>query len=314
MAFSREPAVSSHWMPSSFHKGAGAGMSSPKTCSFHRCADTSWAMLITVIPRSLRRPSAIPRGYDQVDPRTATRVPLGHELSGTNPVFDGDPPFAARVFATVPEAGYLVEQITSLGTHLGTHIDVPAHFVPGGARLSDLDESWTLMPLAVFDAPEPGRSITMDDVHAWERRWSPIPSGACVVLRTGHAQLFGTPEYSIQAAGFSADGVSWLFGTRRVRALGSDTFGPDTDSSFAATRTALEAGGVVLANLGPGLNRMRTHGDWISVNAPRPAFSGFPVGVTGFTVPAAAHRPPRADPATASPRPPTEAPPQGPSQ
>ncbi|MCD5349687.1 cyclase family protein [Kineosporia mesophila] len=267
-----------------------------------------------MIPRSLRRPSAIPRGYDQVDPRTATRVPLGHELSGTNPVFDGDPPFAARVFATVPEAGYLVEQITSLGTHLGTHIDVPAHFVPGGARLSDLDESWTLMPLAVFDAPEPGRSITMDDVHAWERRWSPIPSGACVVLRTGHAQLFGTPEYSIQAAGFSADGVSWLFGTRRVRALGSDTFGPDTDSSFAATRTALEAGGVVLANLGPGLNRMRTHGDWISVNAPRPAFSGFPVGVTGFTVPAAAHRPPRADPATASPRPPTEAPPQGPSQ
>lgn len=51
-------------------------------------------------------PRGIPRGYEVVDPRTATRVALWHELSQTN----------------------LVEKVTSMGTHTGTHISAPVHF------------------------------------------------------------------------------------------------------------------------------------------------------------------------------------------
>src|SRR4051812_38322675 len=71
----------------------------------------------------------IPHGYAGVDPRTATRVPLWQELGPSNPIFEGDPEFTAEVFTTIPESGYLLERITSLGTHTGTHISAPAHFV-----------------------------------------------------------------------------------------------------------------------------------------------------------------------------------------
>ncbi|MET0285845.1 MAG: hypothetical protein ABW352_15295, partial [Polyangiales bacterium] len=62
-------------------------------------------------------------------------------------------------------------------------------------------------------------------------------------------------------------------------------FGPDasSDSHFGATHTALRKGGITLENVGPGLARMRPYGDWIAINGARPRFSGFQVGITGFT-------------------------------
>ena len=67
--------------------------------------------------------------------------------------------------------------------------------------------------------------------------------------------------------------------------MGSDTFGPDasSDADFSATSTALDRGGVTVENVGPGLALMRPFGDWVSINGARPRFSGFQMGITGFT-------------------------------
>jgi hypothetical protein len=91
------------------------------------------------------RTGGIPQGYEAVDPRAARRVPLWQGLNASTPIFEGDPPFTSRTFTTIAESGYLLEQITSLGTHTGTHVSAPAHFVEGAPALSQLDESWTLM-------------------------------------------------------------------------------------------------------------------------------------------------------------------------
>src|SRR4051794_21261844 len=96
----------------------------------------------------------LPRGYRDVDPRTARRVPLWQTLSPSDPLFPGDPKFTYRIVNTIAEDGYLLEQITSLGTHTGTHISAPAHFHAGAPYLNQLDESWTLMPLVVLDVRE----------------------------------------------------------------------------------------------------------------------------------------------------------------
>src|SRR5690349_20937395 len=69
--------------------------------------------------------------YWQVDPRTARAVRLGQPLTTDAPLFPGDPPFRWRVWTTVPKSGYLLEQITSLGTHTGTHISAPCPFHVG---------------------------------------------------------------------------------------------------------------------------------------------------------------------------------------
>lgn len=244
--------------------------------------------------------SGIPHGYEQVDPRTARRVPLWQELSETNPLFPGDPPFTFDIFNTIPESGYLLERITSLGTHSGTHISVPAHFIEGAPALSELDESWTLMPLAVIDVRKKVAAtggdfvIEIGALQAFERRFGRIPAGGCVLLLTGFSSHY-TPDvrpgpaddYFDPAPGFSAAAVAWLFESRGIKAVGSDTFGPDasSDENYTATSTALEHGGITVENVGPGLARMRPFGDWVSINGGRPRFSGFQMGITGFTTP-----------------------------
>jgi kynurenine formamidase len=272
--------------------------------------------------RAARSPAAgstIPPGYAAVDPRTATRVPLWQELGPDNPIFEGDPEFTFEIFTTIDDSGYLLERITSLGTHTGTHISAPAHFVEGAKYLSELSESWTLMPLAVIDVRERIEagggdfSLGVADLKRWEKKHGKIPANGCVLLLTGFAEIFGSAvakaagkaaaarkaalkggfqashhapgTYFDPAPGFTGEAAAWLFDQRSIGALGSDTFGPDatSDEDFSATLTTLQKGGITVENVGPGLASMRAHGDWVSINGGRPRFSGFQMGITGFT-------------------------------
>jgi kynurenine formamidase len=246
----------------------------------------------------------IPAGYEQVDPRTAERIPLTMSLRDGVPLYPGDPAFSweVAVDSRTPQhddGGYLLERITSLGTHTASHISAAAHFIVGAPSLSALDEGFTLMPLAVIDVRDRIRtdgadfSVTRDDLLSWEGRHGRIPTGGCVLLLTGYASLFpegsgaDSPYVTTPAPGFTAEAVDWLFVERSIRAIGSDTLGPDAtmDATLQATARTLLHGGITLENVGPGLSRMRPHGDWIAVNGNRPAFGGFQMGFTGFTLP-----------------------------
>jgi DNA-directed RNA polymerase III subunit RPC1 len=247
--------------------------------------------------------STIPPGYHRVDPRTARRVPLTWSLRDGVPLYPGDPAFSWEVATDTrtpahDDGGFLLEHVTSLGTHTSSHISAPAHFVLGAPRLAELDESFTLMPLAVLDvrdriaATGPDFVLTREDVRSWERRHGRVPPGGCVLLLTGYAALFGegrgtsSPYVTTPAPGLAGTTVDWLFDVRSVRAVGSDTLGPDAtaDTTLRATTSALLHGGITLENVGPQLSEMRPHGDWIAVNGNRPPFSGFPMGFTGFTL------------------------------
>lgn len=235
---------------------------------------------------------AIPAGYEDVDPRTARRIPLWHELAPWNPTFPGDPPLTARAWAVVSGGGFAVEQVTSLGTHTGTHVSAPSHAVEGGLALEEVGEAWALMPLVVIDVRERAAAdalrVGTEDLLAWEQRHGEIPRGGCLLLLTGFGERYRPGAgYEKPAPGLTERAVLWLFDVRGVRVVGSDSFGPDAgdDPDFGATRAALSRGGLTVENVGPGLKSMRPRGDWIGINGPRPRWSGFPVGITGFTLP-----------------------------
>jgi kynurenine formamidase len=276
-----------------------AGLAGVPALSVTPAAVAVAAPASSAAPGARRNTERIPAGYAEVDPRTARRVPLWQELSPSNPIFPGDPQFSVRTFATIPESGYLLEQITSLGTHTGTHISAPAHFIEGARFLSQLDEGWTLMPLVSIDVRrrvhDEGGDFSLDvaDLRRWERRHGRIPPDGCVLMLTGFSSHYTqdtrpgpTDDYFDPAPGFTGASVAWLFDHRGIRAVGSDTFGPDasSDADFSATATALAKGGITVENVGPGLAQMRPHGDWVSINGARPHFSGFQMGITGFTV------------------------------
>ena len=254
--------------------------------------------------------------YWSVDPRTAKPVRLGQPLTTGAPIFPGDPPFTWRVWTTVPKSGYLLEQITSLGTHTGTHISAPCHFHVGAPCLVRLPERFfTPRPLVVIDVRAAIQRrhgngdffVGTPDLRRFERRHGRIPPGSYVVLYTGLSRFYHLGnarrpgpmnDYFDDVPGFSGAAVDWLFDERHILGVGADTFGPDAtfDSNFAATTEATGRGGITLENMGPGLASMRAFGDWIELNGPRftttagqrragrPGFSGAQMGMTGFTV------------------------------
>lgn len=190
---------------------------------------------------------------------------LGHVLNEDASIFPGDPKTRIRIAATVAKDGYLVEAIT-LGSHTGTHLDAPAHFIEDGRAVDELSADELVWPVYVIDVrermEEPGSNdfqLSVEDVQAALgldedlELTGQLEENSIVVLITGFEDKFGTEDYHDPIPGFSGAAVQYLF-DQGATALGTDNFGPDasSDELFDATYTALLNDGVVI----PDLNRV----------------------------------------------------------
>lgn len=185
---------------------------------------------------------------------------LGHVFDENASLFPGDPAVIITVVNTIPVDFFLLENV-STGTHTGTHLDSPGHFIDGGRTIDDLDATEFVWPAYVIDvrdriaAEGPDFQLTKQDIKAYERENGEIQPGSMVIIQTGFETKFGTPAYVDDVApGFSEKAVRWLFTKRDIGGLGSDTLGPDatSDVDFLATYTALSFDGVTM----PGLNNL----------------------------------------------------------
>ena len=134
---------------------------------------------------------------------------------------------------------YSVNYISML-EHVGTHVDAPGHFTPGGRLAPELRIDELVTPAVVIDistraADEPDTVVTIDDVRAHEQRHGRIPDGAAVLMNSGWGTRIGDPEAyrgadeagTLHFPGFGADTCEWLLEHRRIRSLGVDTLSLD---------------------------------------------------------------------------------------
>ena len=161
------------------------------------------------------------------------------------PALPGDPPFASapvrRLSAGEP---YNLSRL-AVGSHAGTHLDPPSHFLPDGTTVDALDLATLNGPCWVLDAgPSP------DDVGP--DRLAGVPSGAeRVLLRTRNSARWArTLEFFDDFVGLSVEGAAWLLG-RGVRLVGIDALSIERDPSdrFPVHRALLERGVVILEGL-----------------------------------------------------------------
>jgi arylformamidase len=112
-----------------------------------------------------------------------------------------------------------------LGTHTGTHIDAPRHFIPGGASIDQLPLDLFIGPaeLVDFSHAKPLQEMQVADFERQlgERR----PER--VVLRFDWSDQWGGPRYYAEQPFISEDAAHWLV-ARGVRLLAMDT--PQADS------------------------------------------------------------------------------------
>ncbi len=75
-------------------------------------------------------------------------------ISNDLPVYPGDPGIQIRPTLSIAAGDVCCVSQLSFGTHIGTHVDPPAHFVAGGATLDQLSLDVLIGPARVIDVGE----------------------------------------------------------------------------------------------------------------------------------------------------------------
>ncbi|MBN1892653.1 MAG: cyclase family protein [Clostridiales bacterium] len=136
-------------------------------------------------------------------------------------VFPGDPAVNFEQSSSFPQDVCRVTRL-SLGSHTGTHIDAPSHFLPQGASVTDLDlhcfigEAICVKP-RMERSMKDGRSII--DLSSHQRK--AIREGDRVIFSTGWEEKAGTPEFFIDYPLFSEELIEFLR-KKRLILLGAD--------------------------------------------------------------------------------------------
>ena len=169
-------------------------------------------------------------------------------------VWPGDPPIRITQPSHLDRGDEATVSRLDMGAHTGTHVDAPAHFVPGGSGVDDLDLNVLVGPALVVDARE------ADALSAGVLETLPIPTGTeRVLFRTRNSDLWARGEREFHA-GFCAiteDGARWLI-ERGVRLVGVDYLSVAPFDAVTPTHRALLCAGVVaiegldLRGIGPG--------------------------------------------------------------
>lgn len=192
--------------------------------------------------------------------------------------------------------GFLAHEYRMAG-QWGTHVDPPAHFVPGLRLLDDIDVSEMMLPLVVIDIADRAEVdsdtvVRLSDVEAWEAKHGRLPEGCFVALHTGWARHW--PDQIRMAnrdaagvahfPGWSMEVLRFLIVERNVTAIGHDT--TDTDPGFVVSRREAPLEDYWLRQdrwqieLLANLNRCPPSGGIVVASWPKPKKgSGFPARV-----------------------------------
>jgi kynurenine formamidase len=164
---------------------------------------------------------------------------LTHPLTTSFPAFaPGEEP-VRRTVVTIEDDGYYMQEWRII-EHIGTHVDAPGHFTPGGRLATELEPSELIVPAVVIDiadraARDPDTVVTVEDLRAFERRHGRIPQDAAVLMDSGWGAKVGDAAAyrgadasgTLHFPGFGAEATEWLLRRRGIRSLGVDTLSID---------------------------------------------------------------------------------------
>ncbi len=118
----------------------------------------------------------------------------------------GDPPPQRRLIAHHETDG-CETAVLCLSAHQGTHLDFPAHFIPGGRRLRDYAPHEFLLPALVWELPDCGPQVGVR-----EFRHCPLRPGEALLCKTANSRTgrAAAGTYSPDFVALTQDGAAWI--------------------------------------------------------------------------------------------------------
>jgi kynurenine formamidase len=167
-------------------------------------------------------------------------VDLTQPLGPATGLWPGSKPFAATTASEyVPDGSW--SRDLAVPEHAGTHLDAPAHFVPNGLRIHELDVTTFVRPAVKLDVRpwvdgDPTATIGSDVIEELEERDGKIEAGVAVLVHTGWDAYVADVERYVGAEGTTSfpglarDGAELLV-QRGAVGIGIDTL--STDAGYA---------------------------------------------------------------------------------
>jgi len=159
------------------------------------------------------------RTYDLggLEPDMRQIIDLSHPISDKMPVYPGDPEVSFEQTSTIVESGYNVTRVC-MGTHTGTHVDVPHHCIHSDRAVDDIPLDALIGWAEVLDLTNRGQGseITAADLDVFADR---VTEGSRVLLKTGWSKRFGQPDFFTDFPGVTEGAALWL-SARKVQLLG----------------------------------------------------------------------------------------------
>lgn len=120
-------------------------------------------------------------------------VDLTHEIHTGMMAYPGDPEISLEE-AMTHEVDYCHVDYLMCGSHAGTHIDAPYHFLPEGKRITDFPVSRFIGEGVVADLrnKKAGEVITAEELKPCLAKIQP---GDFLLMQTGWCEKYGTEEY-----------------------------------------------------------------------------------------------------------------------
>lgn len=186
--------------------------------------------------------------------------------------FPGEPTASFTQFSSVHDETGIEMWNVRLFSQLGTHLDAPSHFIPGGSSIESIDLDACIGPATVVDVP----SALIDDSILMPVE-ADIRATGRVLFRTGWSAHLSTstywrgfPELSVEAARTL---VAW-----GVRFVGLDTPTPST-ADLHAVHTTLLGANIVLAECLVNLDRLSSRTHLICLPLPLVGLDGSPARI-----------------------------------
>lgn len=119
------------------------------------------------------------------------------------------------------QADNVRSSVITLGSHTGTHVDAPSHFISCGDSIDQVPLQNLIGECVVLDLAHISNAITQHDLEPFEAQ---ITRDAIVLLKTKNSNLFETGPFCTEFIYLDATGAAYL-ADKKVKAVGIDYLG-----------------------------------------------------------------------------------------
>ncbi len=171
-------------------------------------------------------------------------IDISLPITAEMPIWPGDPRPEFTAVSTLETEGIQVGRLT-LGTHTGTHLDAPRHFIPGGRTIDLLDLSVLVGLCRIIEVVRAEGHIARADLQGFE-----LHPGDRVLLKTRNSHQPASQIFTSDFPALEPAAADYLC-EQGVALVGID--GPSIDagsaSDFPCHKRLLEADVLVVENL-----------------------------------------------------------------